>query len=422
VLQKCSLHRGVKAPLFKNKINYMPISAGPNPALDSNIIFSYDVGDTINSYIGEPTTNLLTYSTNFSAGPWYSYCGNNSNVTPNTTEVVDPFGGFNATKVVRNNQTICDGSTPGWGLIYSAGTLVSGNTYTNSIWARSQTGNISMVLGISDFYTTTVTLTENWQRFTITVPYNAPGQNDRVLQFYSTTQNVTYYVCAAQTEPKDHATQYVASGATNGVRSVTQGLLPLISNIIIDLSNVSFTSNAQIVYDGTDDHIDLGNLGTIGTTYSIECVFNSSNVVNYRNLFDMNYATYPGVTGNVGPRLEQYSDGTITVIWSGVTNNNSIAVNTPVTPISANTNYHMVFTQDGNKGSIYLNGAYKSQNSNTYGYPQTFGDANLGRGFSLAGDRYFVGTLPLFKIYNQALSSDQVKQNYNQYKSRFNLS
>ena len=401
----------------------MPTAAGPNTALDSNIVFSYDIGDTINSYRGEPTTNLLTYSTNFSAGPWYGYCGNSTNVTPNTTDVVDPFGGFNATKVVRNNQTVCDGSTPGWGLIYSSGgTLSANNTYTTSIWARCATGTMTLRFGISDFYGSTVTLTTEWQRFTLTSYYEAPAQTDRVFQFFSTDQNVTYYVCAAQTELKSHATQYVASGATNGVRSVTQGLLPLISNTTINLSNVSFTSNAQITYDGTDDHIDLGNLGTIGTTYSIECVFNSSNVVNYRNVFDMNYATYSGVTGNVGPRLEQYSDGTITVIWSGVTNNNSIAVNTPVTPISANTNYHMVFTQDGNKGSIYLNGAYKSQNSNTYGYIQTFGDANLGRGFELAGDRYFAGSLPLFKIYNQALSSDQVKQNYQQYKSRFNLS
>ena len=37
----------------------MPSHAGPNPALDSNIVFSYDTGDTSNSYKGEPTTNVL---------------------------------------------------------------------------------------------------------------------------------------------------------------------------------------------------------------------------------------------------------------------------------------------------------------------------------------------------------------------------
>jgi hypothetical protein len=71
---------------------------------------------------------------------------------------------------------------------------------------------------------------------------------------------------------------------------------------------------------------------------------------------------------------------------------------------------------------MYVNGILRSQVNNTYGYLQTFGDVNLGRGFSLAGDRYFIGTLPIFKIYNTALTADQVQQNYRQYKSRFNLS
>jgi hypothetical protein len=136
----------------------------------------------------------------------------------------------------------------------------------------------------------------------------------------------------------------------------------------------------------------------------------------------MNYATYAGVTGNVGPRLEQYSDGTFLIGWSGVTNNNSLSVGTTPIAISANTNYHVTFVQNGLNGYIYLNGVYRNQTSNTYGYIQTFGDVNLGRGFQLTGDRYFAGSLPIFKIYNRALTSTEIQQNYQQYKSRFNLS
>ena len=392
----------------------MPTAAGPNPALDSNIVFSYDVGDTSNSYRGEPTTNLLTYSTNFSAGPWYSYCGNSSNVTPNTTDVVDPFGGFNATKIVRNNQTICDGSTPGWGLIYSAGTLVSGNTYTNSIWARSQTGNISMVLGISDFYTTTVTLTENWQRFTITIPYNAPGQNDRVLQFYSTDQNVTYYVCAAQTEPKDHATQYVASGDTNGTRSVTQGLLPLINNPTINLSSVSFDSNAQIIWDGTDDTISINSYPAIELVdnVSIEYVYmrlSTDPVLDviankYHNtgweLFCQTGATF-ALAGRNG-------DGTY------------YATSNPAYTIQNNQYYHLVAIKDGFSWRLYVNGQlYSYLTAGTIGTWSNTGILQIGG----EGSGYYPHMkLPIFKIYNTVLSADQVKQNYQQYKSRFNLS
>jgi hypothetical protein len=392
----------------------MPTAAGPNTALDSNIVFSYDVGDTSNSYIGEPTTNLALFGMDgFFNTDYPSNC-----IFSNDTG--KGYKGRDAKKVI---------AFPGQWNIYRYPrpgnyTATSSTVFTYSFkmkWADGHTpyfsnGYIYVDAVVTYPGITVIPIDDGWYLCYCT--YSGTSSPPWLTGF-STSDYGTCWICDWQLEAKSYPTPYAGIGAT---RSATQGLLPLISNTTINLSNVSFTSNAQITYDGTDDHIDLGNLGTIGTTYSIECVFNSSNVVNYRNIFDMNYATYSGVTGNVGPRLEQYSDGTITVIWSGVTNNNSIAVNTPVTPISANTNYHMVFTQDGNKGSIYLNGAYKSQNSNTYGYIQTFGDANLGRGFELAGDRYFAGSLPLFKIYNQALSSDQVKQNYQQYKSRFNLS
>jgi hypothetical protein len=387
----------------------MPTSAGPNTALDSNIIFSYDVGDTLNSYRGEPTVNYWD-------GVQYSVYNQDATNYRNQATPLPPTPGYEVVKVVSN--------TPGsyghsilWKAPYPNNNVA---TITNSIYAWLESGTYVQVgqHWFPWYYGTQKYIPAGqWVRISETYAINE-GNSYGVAALTYSTDGVAYFTMP-QYEYKSHITPYIGASQT---RSSTQGLLPLISNTTINLSNISFTSNAQITYDGTDDYIDLGNLGTIGTTYSIECVFNSSNVVNYRNVFDMNYATYPGVTGNVGPRLEQYSDGTITIIWSGVTNNNSIAVNTPVIPISANTNYHMVFTQDGNKGLIYLNGAYKSQNSNTYGYVQTFGDANLGRGFELAGDRYYAGSLPLFKIYNVALSAEQIKQNYNQYKTRFNLS
>jgi hypothetical protein len=423
----------------------MPTSVGPNPSLDSNIVFSYDTGDTSNSYRGQPTTNTMRQSNNVT-GTQYGY--NNEYDTCQLVKTWNPSLktpiGTGATLLTEQNS----GNSPWYGLnwfddsedgkrclsayIYPVNSVTQlrfgmvGDS-SNSVFFNLVTRAITYGAGISNTnaFIQDVPGYPGWLR----VGANIEGRSGGWVAFLGTgfesyytpsTPYQSFYACGIQYERNiaPHCTQFTPAETT---RSATQGLLPLISNTSINLSSVSFNSNAQIVYDGTDDRIDLGNLGTIGTTYTIECIFNSSNVVNYKNVFDMNYETYPGVTGNVGPRLEQYSDGTITVIWSGNTTNNSIAVNTPVTPISANTNYHMVFTQDGNNGSIYLNGTYKSQNSNTYGYVQTFADANLGRGFYF-DNRYFAGTLPIFKIYNIALSANQVKQNYQQYKTRFNLS
>jgi hypothetical protein len=411
----------------------MAVANGYGKTVTLGSVFMYDTGDTINSYLGEPTTNVFKHYGTTGQG---SAADNNVNFEVNGDGIFirlgygQTFGGY----TIQPNDVVYKYNLGGYGCHYHgndvfvpSGTYV---TFTFDYYISPGAGgypetnylaNMETGTGAGTGIASPNNLTGVWQTISVTTGPTTSGGNLRPLLYPGACGGrlaSSGYILFKnpQVEYKPHKTPF-----TQTSRSVSGSLLPLVGNSPINLSSVSFDSNAQIIYDGTDDHVDLGNLGTIGTTYSIECVFNSSNVVNYRNVFDMNYATYPGVTGNVGPRLEQYSDGTITVIWSGVTNNNSLAVNTPVTPISANTNYHMVFTQDGNNGSIYLNGAYKSQNSNTYGYIQTFGDVNLGRGFSLAGDRYFAGSLPVFKTYNCALSSLEVQQNYNKYKTRFNL-
>jgi len=407
----------------------MPSSAGPNTAGESNIVFSYDTGDTSNSYKGEPTVNyygdidtsiaLRTPSTEY----------NTSNWTANFPPPPENIG-----RVYKNTSGALSSTWSGnsYGYTLKNYTYPAGAIYTLSAWVYvSPDCNISQ-LNVSiegggswiDYnYQYDLGNKGTWQRIWLEIN-TLSGFSGNAIPIYPQRWGVTdgsftgfYAWGGVMLEAKDHITQYTVSS-----RSATQGLLPLISNTSINLSSVSFNSNAQMVFDGTDDRIDLGNLGTIGTTYTIECIFNSSNVVNYRNVFDMNYETYPGVTGNTGPRLEQYSDGTINIAWSGITTNNNPFNSTSNIAISANTNYHVVFVQNGSSGAIYVNGILRSQVNNTYGYLQTFGDVNLGRGFSLAGDRYFTGTLPIFKIYNTALTPNQIKQNYQQYKSRFNLS
>jgi hypothetical protein len=402
----------------------MPTSVGPNPALDSNIIFSYDVGDTSNSYRGEPTTNTVGNLNSFNPLDLYTWAssGNTSTWSRDTTIFPSPVNGI-PLKEVSSGTDSYSSTYNNFGNNISAAS--SGQTWTISIYALAAAGtNLQIWIFGSNSSGNYIeldaryfTATGVWQRISISMTFTNGSTAYVQARVATATNGATVWWDGLQVEQKSYPTQF-----TTGTRSATQGLLPLISNTTINLSSVSFTSNAQITYDGTDDHIDLGNLGTIGTTYSIECVFNSSAVTSYRNIFDMNYATYPGVTGNVGPRLEQISNSGISIIWSGVTNSNSLYNSTDTFAISANTNYHVVFVQNGSSGAMFVNGILRSQVNNAQGYIQTFGDVNLGRGFSLAGDRYFIGSLPLFKIYNQALSADQVQQNYRQYKSRFNLS
>ena len=183
----------------------------------------------------------------------------------------------------------------------------------------------------------------------------------------------------------------------------------------------SSANGGSIVFDGTNDYIDCPSI-TVGSSYSIECFFNSSSVVNYRNVYDMNYTTYAGISGNVGPRFEQFSDGTANWLWSGVTNANDPYNYTTAFPLSANTWYHTVFTMNSGIVNTYVNGNIQNSNiSSPNGYVTTFGDPNLGRGFVLAGDRYFSGKISNTKIYNKALSAAEVSQNFNALRGRYGI-
>jgi hypothetical protein len=183
----------------------------------------------------------------------------------------------------------------------------------------------------------------------------------------------------------------------------------------------STANGGSIVFDGVTNYVNCPSI-TVGNSYSIECFFNSSSVVNYKNLYDMNYSTYSGVTGNVGPRFEQNSGGTAGWVWSGVTNANNPFNNSSAVALLANTWYHTIFTMNGGSVNTYVNGVIRDSNiSSTNGYVTTFGNPSLGRGFVLAGNRYFSGKIVNFKIYNRALLDTEVAQNFNALRGRFSI-
>jgi hypothetical protein len=81
---------------------------------------------------------------------------------------------------------------------------------------------------------------------------------------------------------------------------------------------------------------------------------------------------------------------------------------------------HWVITYDGSTIEVF-------QNGNSLGSTSSSGTADFSDGFKIgywaAGGSYaWSGYIPISKIYNRALSSNEVQQNYRQYKSRFNLS
>ena len=172
-------------------------------------------------------------------------------------------------------------------------------------------------------------------------------------------------------------------------------------------------NGGSIVFDGVDDYVSFGVINLIsGTNATIEVWVNSSSPQNqYSDILDYNHSGGGFVIQQNSTSLNQY----YFAYWNG-----SGFDITPTITIPTNSWCQLVFVKSGTSTIGYLNSV------NTVSY---VGSANFtGSGLDLAlgrwlggGGRNFNGKISTTRIYNRALSSTEVLQNYNALKGRFGL-
>lgn len=400
----------------------MAVSHGYSKITTSGSVFAYDLGDTFNSYKGEPTTNLLTVFPTATTLPTtmvfnYEY----SCSIENAPVLGTPFDNEKWVKFVKTS------AVNGRATFLNISGLVAGGAYTWTAYTYvNDSRNTSLTMG-SDNGAVSATISNTpynfsrlgtLQRMTNVFTSLSGSQVQGVRGGASDAIGSTFYMTGFQCEYKDHATQLVS-----GTRSVSGSIIDVSGyNRTVNAVSGGYNSQARLSFNGSSNVLDLGNFGTIGTQYSIECIFNSSNIVSYRNVYDMNYATYSPNTGNVGPRLEQLSAGAVYWIWSGNTTNNALYIASPSIAISPNQNYHTVFTMNSGSVNTYFNGNLANSNvASGQGFITSFQDVKVGRGFVLDATRFFSGSVDVFRVYDRVLTEGEVLNNYYHYKTRFNL-
>ena len=189
---------------------------------------------------------------------------------------------------------------------------------------------------------------------------------------------------------------------------------------LLNGAGFGISSGGSFIFDGTNDYIDCGtdsitNFAT--TTMSAEIMFQTTGATNRPHLMNR------GIDGSFGqfafileatvpPKMRFYLDkgSGWTVAAAG---NTSIQNNQWV---------HAVGVYDGTNAYIYVNGTLDvsaastgtlrsvSSNSVTIGY------------YTPGGGHYLTGKVSFARLYNKALSSTEVLQNYNALKGRYGLS
>ena len=385
---------------------------GPNIVRDG-LVFGYDTGypiisgnsDTYRFNLGEPTTNLAS-NANFSNGTtgW--------NANQNVTLSVETINGIRFLKV-KSNQT---NSTPGF---LSSNITVSGNTtYTLTIKAYKNdseplymyatgngTGGSDIVWTPSPNGPNPITTELTTISRTFTTPSNMTYLQIGALWVNPLTTSEVY-VEYMQLEQKSHLTPF-----TTGTRSATQSLIDLKESTNIDLSNVSFDSNAQLTFDGTDDEINTG-ITTQLTDFSCVVVFKNNNSAAWGRLVDKFYVN--------GFFISAY----FASVGSGYVGAGIVEPNPPhgqaLQYDTSKYNYFVV-TRSGTTHTIYLNGSTNSASKTGSGAALSSAQMSIGAWYDTYNGQNYTGEIPVVKLYNRALSPKEIQQDFEAYKNRFGI-
>jgi hypothetical protein len=373
----------------------MAVANGYGKTVTSGSVFAYDVGDTINSYKGQPTTNVVTNALPTSG--WVASNAQGSTITRTFLVEDQPFMRFSNVTNGADYPRVVDS-------VFS--NTITG-TFSTSMEVRGTSGAIlrfRIYENGSTKITNTITLTSEWVRYKFDNQTTAFNLNQPY--FNPDTTGATYDIRNIQVEAKPAATSFVS-----GTRSSTQGLLPLIGNSTIDLSNVSFDSNAQKIFDGTDDYIQSSFSNFNTTNGSIECVIYPET----GGGSDQMVLNVGGTTTFGASRILRILNG----YWSFATYGSTNQDWTSIAQVSYNTWNHVVMNWEGTTLSIYINNI--PYNIVKTGVTTPAGTLLRAGAAVWNLERYYKGKISIVKIYNRALSAAEVHQNYNKYKTRFNL-
>jgi hypothetical protein len=377
----------------------MPTSSGPNLLGDSNIIFHYDIDDVINSYKGEPTVNLL-----YSSGA-VNLTNGASDIYGRCTKTDLGGGKYRFTNNGTGSSTVR--------LYTNQPDLINGGTYGCSIYYENLIGALSF-----DWCDTSVTgVNSNTGQSGRLYGYGSRGSYASPYYFldvnFDSGGAVTLY--NPQVEYKSYVTPFVG-----GTRSSTQGLIPLVGTSAIDLTNVSFDSNGQITFDGTNDYISVDNSTSLqfGDVFTVSAWVYPTNLSSRYGVFS---TRRNNTTGCWQLEVGTASGGTNRVAVTGV---GTWIFETPDNAISANVWTNICFVKPGNGiqgGTLYVNGISISPLTTTAYTILNNSDAKLiGCGTSITS--FFPGKIENVCLYNNNLTASEVLNNFNVQKTRFNLS
>jgi len=376
----------------------MAIFSGPEIP-NNGLVFHYDMGNTVKSWKGEPTTNVVT-NANMTGG-WVlsNFSGSAATITYETedgiphlkiTNVVLGTGSPDYPRITDTTftQTITDGFSVSFEAKGTPGEVIRLALYS--------TGSTKITL--------TATLTQSWQRYTFDNRSTGFTLNQPYIRFDTTIAGSVRYIRKIQVEQKVFATPFVV-----GTRSNTQAIADLTNNKVITADSLTYNSDGSFNYNGSANIASLTSSVTITTNYTAEAWI-KRNVIGASHgiMSDLQYSWWLFYINNANKLSMYHARNQPTFVINSLSGTTNIGTNWT----------HVVSVFDSLQGlKLYVDGNLDATNSNT-----TIFDLGAGRGPQFIGvmrqdaagvnSNYFNGRIDQLKIYNRALSAAEVQQNF----------
>tara|TARA_Y100000034_G_scaffold77758_1_gene93465 strand:- start:133 stop:1350 length:1218 start_codon:yes stop_codon:yes gene_type:complete len=405
----------------------MAVHGGPGIITDG-LVLCLDKYDE-DSYAGEPTTNVLDSPLDLTNGSYWAR-GNNTAQSSWSTGHPDPFGGANATLFSSD----ADASYPH---ISQYGITNSTNSWTFSAWMKTVSGATTIELtcfrespwagnfGLNVYKT----LTTSWQRFVMTgTPQDSSWGTFHIIRHASVAPAMSYLVAYPQAEENSHVTKFV-----DGSRSATDGWKDLSGNgNHADLTSLTYTTTSipgtprggtpsspvrghyrnDFSFNGSSDYVSLGTPSSVDLP-----IGNNSRTVGVWFKANSGGSGQDGLIGWGSAGGTGYAWGLL------INSNDTIGIACYGDDVFAgsvrdDTWHYCVATHDSSTGNrvLYLDGVSIATDSSTL----NTADASARVG-DWIGSHKFHGTIDVVEVYNRALSSTEVLQNFNAKRSRFGV-
>lgn len=383
----------------------MAIFSGPEIP-NNGLVFYYDMGNTVKSWKGKPTTNLANVGLSGMSGVSLSFIG-----------VEDGW------KKYSMSGTFTGGTYP-YVLNITSVSFTGGVTYSSVCYVKTNVLSKFNYFGAGMNY--------------VNEPMNKGGTSLSVTQLdgsfyigrinfeYTSTTSQTGYILSnpinnttfnsstdfvwikeGQIELGEFPTPFAGDA---GTRSNTQAILDLTGNNIITASGLAYSSNNTFSFPGNNSlsipAIDFSQAQTVEIWLQP-----LENDATRRNPYNQAYGGYGTWTHEPSGEFNYY-------YGDAGSNNTPYIGHTSGFTVVQNEIAHIVSTRNTTESRWYKNGIASTVYSHGYGTLTT--DTNpilIGTGYSAS----YIGNIFSVKLYNRALSAAEVQQNFEATRGRYGI-